>query len=245
MIKMKNINFIILLLLFYGYFKSNIFLDNGFWQVINVYFGRMQYLIYIVMIFNFLIRYVKSNKKRNIFTVINYYIYLVVYSVFYLLLSWKLNLFSNVIGVETRDKFLSITIFDYKLGLVTSYLLEKGLFVQNKTLFYIIFLICGAILLIMGIIIYNWIIVKNIKKLVIRYEKMKKNEKEEKEIKEKILIKEFIEKNESEKLIKINEDKQRQIEKLIAELKEKYPERINSEKIIEEDMKIDLIDRKI
>ncbi len=242
---MKNINFIILLLLFYGYFKSNIFLDNGFWQVINVYFGRMQYLIYIVMIFNFLIRYVKSNKKRNIFTVINYYIYLVVYSVFYLLLSWKLNLFSNVIGVETRDKFLSITIFDYKLGLVTSYLLEKGLFVQNKTLFYIIFLICGAILLIMGIIIYNWIIVKNIKKLVIRYEKMKKNEKEEKEIKEKILIKEFIEKNESEKLIKINEDKQRQIEKLIAELKEKYPERINSEKIIEEDMKIDLIDRKI
>ena len=242
---MKNINFIILLLLFYGYFKSNIFLDNGFWQVINVYFGRMQYLIYIVMIFNFLIRYVKSNKKRNIFTVINYYIYLVVYSVFYLLLSWKLNLFSNVIGVETRDKFLSITIFDYKLGLVTSYLLEKGLFVQNKTLFYIIFLICGAILLIMGIIIYNWIIVKNIKKLVIRYEKMKKNEKEEKEIKEKILIKEFIEKNESEKLIKINEDKQRQIEKLIAELKEKYPEKINSEKIIEEDMKIDLIDRKI
>ena len=242
---MKNINFIILLLLFYGYFKSNIFLDNGFWQVINVYFGRMQYLIYIVMIFNFLIRYVKSNKKRNIFTVINYYIYLVVYSVFYLLLSWKLNLFSNVIGVETRDKFLSITIFDYKLGLVTSYLLEKGLFVQNKTLFYIIFLICGAILLIMGIIIYNWIIVKNIKKLVIRYEKMKKNEKEEKEIKEKILIKEFIEKNESEKLIKINEDKQRQIEKLIAELKEKYPERINSAKIIEEDMKIDIIDRKI
>ncbi len=242
---MKNINFIILLLLFYGYFKSNIFLDNGFWQVINVYFGRMQYLIYIVMIFNFLIRYVKSNKKRNIFTVINYYIYLVVYSVFYLLLSWKLNLFSNVIGVETRDKFLSITIFDYKLGLVTSYLLEKGLFVQNKTLFYIIFLICGAILFIMGIIIYNWIIVKNIKKLVIRYEKMKKNEKEEKEIKEKILIKEFIEKNESEKLIKINEDKQRQIEKLIAELKEKYPERINSAKIIEEDMKIDIIDRKI
>ena len=140
---------------------------------------------------------------------------------------------------------MSITIFDYKLGLVTSYLLEKGLFVQNKTLFYIIFLICGAILLIMGIIIYNWIIVKNIKKLVIRYEKMKKNEKEEKEIKEKILIKEFIEKNESEKLIKINEDKQRQIEKLIVELKEKYPERINSEKIIEEDMKIDLIDRKI
>ena len=242
---MKNINFIILLLLFYGYFKSNIFLDNGFWQVIYVYFGRMQYLIYIVMIFNFLIRYVKSNKKRNIFTVINYYIYLVVYSVFYLLLSWKLNLFSNVIGVETRDKFLSITIFDYKLGLVTSYLLEKGLFVQNKTLFYIIFLICGAILFIMGIIIYNWIIVKNIKKLVIRYEKMKKNEKEEKEIKEKILIKEFIEKNESEKLIKINEDKQRQIEKLIAELKEKYPERINSAKIIEEDMKIDIIDRKI
>ena len=242
---MKNINFIILLLLFYGYFKSNILLDNGFWQVINVYFGRMQYLIYIVMIFNFLIRYVKNSKKRNVFTVINYYLYLVVYSMFYLWLSWKLNLFSSVIGIGTRDKFLSITIFDYKLGLVTSYLLEKSLFVQSRILFYIISLICGAILLVMGIIIYNWIIVKNIKRLMIKYEKIKKNEKEEKEIKEKILIKEFIEKNESEKLIKINEDKQRQIEKLIAELKEKYPERINSEKIIEEDIKIDIIDRKI
>ena len=242
---MKNINFIILLLLFYGYFKSNIFLDNGFWQVINVYFGRIQYLIYIIMIFNFLIRYVKNSKKRNVFTVINYYLYLVVYSMFYLWLSWKLNLFSSVIGIGTRDKFLSITIFDYKLGLVVSYLLEKGLFVQSEILFYIILSVCGIILLIMGIIIYNWIIVKNMKKLMLRYEKMKKNEKEEKDIKEKILIKEFIEKNESEKLIKINEDKQRQIEKLIAELKEKYPERINSEKIIEEDIKIDIIDRKI
>ena len=80
---------------------------------------------------------------------------------------------------------------------------------------------------------------------MLRYEKMKKNEREEKVIKEKILIKEFIEKNESEKLIKINEDKQRQIEKLIADLKEKYPERINSEKISEQDIKIDLIERKI
>ena len=242
---MKNINFIILLLLFYGYFKSNILLDNGFWRVINVYFGRIQYLIYIVMIFNFLIRYVKNSKKRNIFTVINYYFYLVTYSIFYLFLSWKLNLFSKVIEVETRGKFLSITIFDYKLGLVVSYLLEKGLFVQSKILFYIILSVCGIVILIMGIIIYNWIIVKNMKKLMLRYEKMKKNEREEKVIKEKILIKEFIEKNESEKLIKINEDKQRQIEKLIADLKEKYPERINSEKISEPDIKIDLIERKI
>ena len=242
---MKNINFIILLLLFYGYFKSNILLDNGFWRVINVYFGRIQYLIYIIMIFNFLIRYVKNSKKRNILTVINYYFYLVTYSIFYLFLSWKLNLFSKVIEIETRDKFLSITIFDYKLGLVSSYLLEKGLFVQSKILFYIILSVCGIVLLIMGIIIYNWIIVKNMKKLMLRYEKMKKNEREEKVIKEKILIKEFIEKNESEKLIKINEDKQRQIEKLIADLKEKYPERINSEKISEQDIKIDLIERKI
>ena len=162
---MKNINFIILLLLFYGYFKSNILLDNGFWQVINVYFGRMQYLIYIVMIFNFLIRYVKNSKKRNVFTVINYYLYLVVYSMFYLWLSWKLNLFSSVIGIGTRDKFLSITIFDYKLGLVTSYLLEKSLFVQSRILFYIISLICGAILMVIGNKKKNWIIKKKKKKI--------------------------------------------------------------------------------
>ncbi|MGL4687782.1 MAG: hypothetical protein ACRCVS_03760, partial [Fusobacteriaceae bacterium] len=92
---------------------------------------------------------------------------------------------------------------------------------NNIYLFYLVLIISILICLFMGIIITNRVLIKGFKYIKAEYHKRKTLEKKEEKVKEKIAIKESIEKNEIKQLEKMGEYKERMIQEKTISHKEK------------------------
>ncbi|MGL4980596.1 MAG: hypothetical protein ACRC40_01555 [Fusobacteriaceae bacterium] len=170
------------------------------------------------MITNYLISYVKNRKNKFIFTIINYYTYIGVLSVVYLFIIYRLGVLAQTDIMKLELDFMSLSLFEYKLGLIPTYLNFISIFNENKNIFYGIFglNIFNSFLLV--ILMMNWGIFYHLKKIRKGYILREKMEREERELQEKIALKEMLEKKEIERLEKVREETERMIREEVINL---------------------------
>lgn len=220
-IKFVYIYFIFIFLALIGFIsgsssKNNIFL---FKESID-YFGITLIPIFLFLILYGLIFFKEPSLKRIVLEVKLYLFLIFMFFLIYTLLLWKAGINAkNIFTFEFDENFikniLDLSIYKYKIGYFPSFILYKILSLKTKA---------SNIILGIGIvdIVLLFLIIFNSTKIFIfsRIETFKENsrlKKEEKLIQEQIKIKEFLQKNETEKIKKFNKLK----EKKLFENKEK------------------------
>ncbi|MGL4969408.1 MAG: hypothetical protein ACRC5B_04525, partial [Fusobacteriaceae bacterium] len=119
---LKNIYLLIVTYFIWIGITGEMFLGYNLSQFMTNYFGRTQYVIYAVLMINYFISYVENEKKKFIFTIINYYIYIGVLSVIALFMIYRLEIFSQKNLMALESSFMELSLFQYKLGMISTYL---------------------------------------------------------------------------------------------------------------------------
>lgn len=210
-LNIRNLYLGIVIYFIYSCVTGERFFNMDTSEFMERYFGITQYILMFILVVNYLLSYVKDNHRRNIFTFINYYLYVGALSVMILWLYYRLGIFGKMGGPELENLFIKLTVFDYKLGLIPSYIASFVLLTDNEKIFYggIAAVVVTALILL--ILIINWIFINNFKKLKKGYEKRKSLEEEEAALREKIAIKEAVEKAEVEQRMRLNQEAERRI----------------------------------
>lgn len=208
---LHNIYLILVIYFIYSCVTGENFFEMDTAEFMDRYFGISQYLIMAVLVANYLLSYVKNEKKKLIFTLINYFLYVGFISLVILWMYYKLGLFGKIGGSHLEYDFVKLTVFQYKLGLIPSYFTSLIILAENDKIFYGglgISLLNALLLLIMGT---NWIFINNYRKIRKGYIQRKKIEEEEALLKEKIAIKESVERNELEQIRRMNIEAEKRI----------------------------------
>lgn len=213
--KMKNIYLILLLCFFYTEFEGVSILGYNLSRNMEKYFGISKYVVYLILIGNYFVEYVEKRKEKSCLVIINYYTYLVFLASSFLFLIYKLDILNSFRNLTFEKEFLNVSIFNYNLGLIPVYLMQFAIFVEDIRFLYLYIGIAIFILIIMLVIILNWGIIKTYKNLTKGYRTRKELERKEREIAEKIAIKEAIEKNELDQKKRIAEERERQIQEMV------------------------------
>ncbi|MGL5123384.1 MAG: hypothetical protein ACRC6K_04380, partial [Fusobacteriaceae bacterium] len=209
-----------LIYFFYSYFNTGFILEYDIKTFFDKYFGISKYIVFIILLGNYFIEHIKKEKRNTILTIM-FLIYIFYLAFATLLLSYKLNLIIQNPIPNLEYHFVKYSVFDYDLGLIASFLISNLILINNTYLFYLVFLISILICLFMGIIVTNRVLIKGLKYIKIEYNKLKILEKKEEKVKEKIAIKESIEKNEIKQLEKIKEYREQMIQNEITSHKER------------------------
>ncbi|MGL4945583.1 MAG: hypothetical protein ACRC4Z_04915, partial [Fusobacteriaceae bacterium] len=176
------------------------------------------YVIYAVLMINYFISYVENEKKKFIFTIINYYIYIGVLSVIALFMIYRLEIFSQKNLMALESSFMELSLFQYKLGMISTYLNFVVIFNENRNVFYAAFGIAIFNSILLLVLMLNWGIFYHLKKVRKGYLLREKMEREEKELQEKIAMKEMLEKKEVERLKRVREETERRIREEVTNL---------------------------
>ncbi|MGL4403205.1 MAG: hypothetical protein ACRCTS_05755 [Fusobacteriaceae bacterium] len=215
---LKNIYLLIATYFILGGITGETFLGYNLSKFMDYYFGRTQYIIYGVLMLNYFISYVENERKKLIFTIINYYIYIGMLSVVTLFMIYKLEVFSGINLMNLESEFMELALFKYKLGLIPTYLNFVIIFNENKNIFYGAFGIAIFNSLLLLVLMLNWGIFYHLKKIRKGYLLREKMEREEKELQEKIALKEMLEKKEVERLKRLREETEKRIREEVTNL---------------------------
>lgn len=215
---LKNIYLLIVSYFIFAGITGEMFFSYNLSQFLDYYFGRTQYIIYFILGVNYFISYVENERKKFIFTVINYYIYIGVLSAVALFMIYKLDVFSQMNLMKLESDFMELSLFKYKLGLIPTYLNFIIIFNENRNIFYGGFGIAIFNSLLLLILMLNWGVFYHLKKIRKGYLLRKKMEREEKELQEKIALKEMLEKREVERLKRVREETERRIREEVTNL---------------------------
>ena len=233
-IKYKVLYSIVLFGIIYLYLEGVTYSDKNISEIVNNYFGRGRYVLLFILISNYFTISVERKSVRDTITLICHMGYPFFLSVYYLLISSDLGILFKLPTTEIQYDFIQLSVFKYKLGLVGTYLLSEMISVHNSKIYLGLNALAILIVLIMSITFFNWVILKNVKKIRSMYIRKKEIENEEKKILKKIEIKEELEKKEVEKISKLRIEREQQIkEKVIEmnpELKKFITESSNEEK---------------
>lgn len=206
-----------------GYFiwagtVGGMFFNWNLSHFMDFYFGRTQYVIYLILLINYAISYAKTEKKKVIFTIINYFIYVGVISGMLILISYNLEIFSKTDLKSLEYNFMELSLFRYKLGLVPTYLNFILIFNESRNIFYFAYGIAVFNMLLMTTLMLNWGIFYHLKKIKKGYLLRQKMEQEERELQEKIALKEMLEKKEVERIKMIREATEKRIREEVTNL---------------------------
>ncbi|MGL4253083.1 MAG: hypothetical protein ACRCU6_11300 [Fusobacteriaceae bacterium] len=215
---LKNIYLLIVTYFIWIGITGEMFLGYNLSQFMTNYFGRTQYVIYAVLMINYFISYVENEKKKFIFTIINYYIYIGVLSVIALFMIYRLEIFSQKNLMALESSFMELSLFQYKLGMISTYLNFVVIFNENRNVFYAAFGIAIFNSILLLVLMLNWGIFYHLKKVRKGYLLREKMEREEKELQEKIAMKEMLEKKEVERLKRVREETERRIREEVTNL---------------------------
>lgn len=219
----KNIYLFFLIYFFYNYFNTGFILDFNVKSFLDKYFGLSKYIVFIILLGNYFVEYIKKEKRNATLTII-FFIYLFYLAFVTIFLSYKLNLITQKPIPNLEYNFIKYCIFDFNFGLISAFFISNIILTKNIYIFYLALIISSLVCLFMGIIITNRIFIKSYKYIKIEYNKRKLLEKKEEKVKEKIAIKEAIEKNEIKQLEQIEEYKEKMIQEQVILLKEKESE---------------------
>lgn len=215
---LRNIYLLIVIYFIWSGITGEIFFGWDLSNFMEYYFGRTQYIIYAVLIMNYLISYVKNEKKKIIFTIINYFIYIGTVSFIIILMAYHFKLFPKTDILPSEHDFMELALFKYKIGLIPTYLSFIIILNSDRNIFYFGMGLAFFNSLLMLILMINWGIFYHLKKIRKGYLLRKKMEKEERELQEKIALKEMLEKREVERLKKLREETERRIREEVTNL---------------------------
>ncbi|MGL4533881.1 MAG: hypothetical protein ACRCUA_02280 [Fusobacteriaceae bacterium] len=213
--RMKYFYLVLMLCFFYTQLEVVPVLGYNVSGNMEKYFGISKYLIYLIILMNYFVEYVENRKEKNCLIIINYYTYLVFLSASFLFLVYKLNILNDFSQPYLERNFLNLSIFKYNLGLIPTYFMEFLIFFKDVRIFYSFIVAAVLILIVMAIIILNWGVLRVYKNLTKGYRTRKELERKEREIAEKIAIKESIERNELEQKKRIAEEREKQIQEMV------------------------------
>lgn len=218
-IKFVYIYFILLILIYFGYFIDNPIIKMEVYEKVKEYFGITSLFIVFFLIVEGLIYLLQENKfKRKIyefrlilFLILNF---LGLYT--YILLENGLNI--NNIDTLVLDKayfknLIDISIYKYKIGYVPTYLfyLLLNLKYKFRDIFYTM---VGIQFLIVFLITCNPVRTY-IRNSIRNYKTKKEKERKEKLLYEQIKIKESLERKETERKLKYKKTKEQDMEEKI------------------------------
>lgn len=215
---LRNVYLLIVLSFIWSGTMGNTFFGWNLRRFMEYYFGRTQYVIYIMLIANYFISYAENNKKKTIFTFINYFLYLGIFSIIFILLTYKLGVFSQINVGRMEKEFVELALFKYKLGLVPTYLSFLIILNENRNIFYGALGVAILNSLILLILMLNWGIFYHLRKIRKGYLLRKKMEKEERELQEKIALKEMLERKEIERIKRVREAMEKRIREEVTNL---------------------------
>lgn len=217
-IKYKVLYSIILFGIIYLYSEGVTYSDKNISEIVNNYFGRGRYVLLFILISNYFTISVERKSVRDTITLICHMSYPFFLSLYYLLISSDLGILLKMPTSDIQYDFIQLSIFKYKLGLVGTYLLSEMIFIQNNKIYLGLNILAMLIVFIMSVTFFNWIILKNVKKIRSVYMRKKEIENEEKKILKKIEIKEELEKKEVEKISKLRKEREQQIKEKVIEM---------------------------
>lgn len=236
--KFKNLYLLLLGSLAYFYYVGSPKIVQ--WEeVISKYFGITKYLIYTILLTNYVT--LQNKKKQNMLSFIMHFSYVFMLAICFILISYNLGLLSKIPNLQNlEERFLELSIFKYKLGLIATYLYSFLILNKNIYIFYTAVGVSALIILFMSVSLTNWLIINNLKSVKEGYIKRKKIEEEEALILEKIAIKEAIEKNTIEQIKKMEIARENEIKEQVVRLNNGHAD--NELDNIKEKVKLDYLE---
>lgn len=216
-LKFRYIYIYFLLYIVADYFFKDRVSELGVFSFINSYFGIVVFPLIIILLFSILFPFINNKTKKMLLSVRLYCFFLLSLSciLLYLMYALKLPFAEIVADDEIIERFLQLSLYKYKIGLVATY----GFYLLlTNVMFKYIYIGLGVIIFCTTFLIVAKAINRGISKMYHDYKERKRIAREEQLIREQIAIKEALEKREAMMKEKLEQEKENKIKERVEEV---------------------------
>lgn len=216
-LKFRYIYIYFLLYIVADYFFKGKVSELGVFSFINSYFGIVVFPLIIILLFSILFPFINNKTKKMLLSVRLYCFFLLSLSciLLYLMYALKLPFAEIVADDEIIERFLQLSLYKYKIGLVATY----GFYLLlTNVMFKYIYIGLGVIIFCTTFLIVAKAINRGISKMYHDYKERKRIAREEQLIREQIAIKEALEKREAMMKEKLEQEKENKIKERVEEV---------------------------
>ena len=216
-LKFRYIYIYFLLYIVADYFFKGRVSELGVFNFINSYFGIVVFPLIIILLFSILFPFINNKTKKMLLSVRLYCFFLLSLSciLLYLMYALKLPFAEIVADDEIIERFLQLSLYKYKIGLVATY----GFYLLlTNVMFKYIYIGLGVIIFCTTFLIVAKAINRGISKIYHDYKERKRIAREEQLIREQIAIKEAREKREAMMKEKLEQEKENKIKERVEEV---------------------------
>lgn len=216
-IKFRYIYIYFLLYILADYFFKGRVSKLGIFSFIGSYFGIVVFPLIVILLFSILFPFINNKTKKMLLSVRLYCFFLLSLSCILLYLMYDLKLpFDKVVAdEEIIKKFLQVSLYKYKIGLVATY----GFYLLlTNVMFQYIYIGLGVIIFCTTFLIVAKTINRGISRMYHNYKERKRIAREEQLIREQIAIKEALEKREAMMKEKLEQEKENKIKERVEEV---------------------------
>lgn len=216
-LKFRYIYIYFLLYMVADYFFKGRVSELGVFNFINSYFGIVVFPLIIILLFSILFPFINNKTKKMLLSVRLYCFFLLSLSciLLYLMYALKLPFAEIVADDEIIERFLQLSLYKYKIGLVATY----GFYLLlTNVMFKYIYIGLGVIIFCTTFLIVAKAINRGISKIYHDYKERKRIAREEQLIREQIAIKEALEKREAMMKEKLEQEKENKIKERVEEV---------------------------
>lgn len=216
-LKFRYIYIYFLLYIVADYFFKGRVSELGVFNFIDSYFGIVVFPLIIILLFSILFPFINNKTKKMLLSVRLYCFFLLSLSciLLYLMYALKLPFAEIVADDEIIERFLQLSLYKYKIGLVATY----GFYLLlTNVMFKYIYIGLGVIIFCTTFLIVAKAINRGISKIYHDYKERKRIAREEQLIREQIAIKEALEKREAMMKEKLEQEKENKIKERVEEV---------------------------
>lgn len=211
-----------LYLYFVIYFISNYFFNGklkstGIYSTLENYLGIIIFPTLFMLLLSPLFFFIKDKKKKMVFDVKLHAFFILLISCLYLYIVYRLKLpFTRELADDNViERFLDLSIYKYKIGLIAAYLFYL---ILKNIMFCYIYVGLGFLIFSTFFLITAKFIKTTICRIYHEHKEKKRIQKEEQLLREQIAIKEALEKREADKKLKMELEKEIRIKERVEEV---------------------------